>query len=701
MKLTVERASTEFFLSSCYTVTVDAHVMEAAGLAPGDVAFLHSETGRRLLVRLGEPLPDDAGTGLVRLDRFMRQGLKVRLGQPVTLKPAEEQDLAPVRRVLLEPAIDVSLAHHLVEHLHHTLVHNRTPVSLNAVLYATFHRSKGGTTYRVVHLDGGPGVVTEETVIEVQAIAGHAPESEVTYEDIGGLGREISLLRELVQVPLSMPHVYRQLGIRPPRGVILYGPPGVGKTLLMKALANEVNARFYYVNGPDIIGTYHGEAEANLRKLFGEAAHHAPSIMFFDEIDALAPKRGETGAHADTRMVSQFLTLLDGLVQVDGVVAIATTNRVNAIDPALRRPGRFDREIYVGPPDATGRLDVLSIHAREMPLTEAAREVLPDVARRCHGFVGADLLELCREAGLNALRRQLPGVQPGAAGSPDLSDITVDSGDFESAMTRIQPSALRESLVTVPRVSWDDVGGLHQVKERLDELVRRFLRPDGRRGRRSSHGILLHGPAGTGKTMLAQAVAHAAGVSFIAVDGPEFFSQWLGESEEAIRHTFQLARQLAPAIIFIDQLDAVAPVRGDGDSTKTAERVVNQLLAEMDGIQGSAQVMVMAATNRPDLIDPALLRPGRFGVRLLVPLPDAAERLEILRSLLRHLPMAPGNWLAKVAVECGEKSGADLALLCDEAEEQMLVRGDREINADHFAAAHIALGQAAFAGTRG
>ncbi|MGH2405066.1 MAG: AAA family ATPase, partial [bacterium] len=464
LTLQVERSLTEYLASSRCQAAIDAQAFQALGVRPGALVLITSERGRQIPARLADlPLGDD-GRGRVRLDRFLRQSLKTRLGQAVQVAPWA--DPPPVERMLLSPAIDVSAAHHLNEHLRSTFASNETPVAVGSVLYATFHDSAGGTTYRVLEVSPGPGVVTAQTEIEIQYVVEHAPDVEITYEDVGGLSREIRLLRELVQLPLTLPHVYRQLGIQAPRGIILYGPPGAGKTLLMKAIANEVNARFYYVNGPDIIGTYYGEAEANLRKIFDEAAHHAPSIVFFDEVDAIAPRRGTAGTQADTRLVSQLLALLDGIMQVDGVVAIATTNRVDSIEPALRRPGRFDREIYIGPPDAGGRLEILYIHAREMPLADDAVDLLPAVAARTHGFVGADLVEVCREASLSALRRHVPHLGDHLRSLEiDPSGIQVTHQDFEDALARIRPSAIREALVSIPNVRWDDVGGLRLVKE--------------------------------------------------------------------------------------------------------------------------------------------------------------------------------------------------------------------------------------------
>ena len=437
----------------------------------------------------------------------------------------------------------------------------------------------------------------------------------------------------------------------------------------------QIYARFYYINGPDIMGTYAGEAEANLRRMVMEASHHAPSIIFIDELDAVAPKRGETGAHSDARLVTQLLALMDGLKRVDAVIVIATTNRLEAVDTALRRPGRFDREVFFGPPDAEERLEILQVHTREMPLSNVALDFLPQVAELTHGFVGADLMELCREAGLHTLRRSSSGLtNPRAAFRFKPENLVVEKEDLVSALAKIQPSAMRETWITIPEITWGDIGGLQGVKERLRLLVERPLRqsPLSVGGKQVfSSGIVLYGPPGTGKTLLAKAIAYECGVNFMAIDGPELFTKWLGESEEGIRHIFRIARQVAPSIVFFDQLDAIAPVRGQHTGVKTTERVVNQLLSELDGIKPLGNVIVIAATNRLDLVDPSVLRPGRFGVHIYVPLPDREEREEILKLHLRDMPVAADIGLEALVPDLAAKtegfSGADLVHLCSEA----------------------------------
>ncbi len=677
----VDHLVNEYGDSARLTVALGGEVMHRVGLHSDDVIRIATERGRSLLARVNGAVDaeTDQGRTVVRMDRFMRQALKAHLNEVVEIEPAE---LGPAAKVELIPAIDVSTAHDLVPHIKSYLVKNRTPLSIGAVLYVPFPGTEAGTTYEVAHLPDGAGFAAEETEVTLAYHDAHIPEGafDVTFEDVGGLGRQVKLVRELVQLPLKFPHVYRTLGINPPRGIILFGPPGAGKTHLARAVANEVEARFYYINGPDIIGTYAGETEGNLRRIFGEASHHAPSVVFIDELDALAPKRGETGAHADIRAVTQLLSLMDGLKRVDSVIVIATSNRVDAVDPAFRRPGRFDREIFVGPPDIPGRREILEIHTREMPLTDAAQDYLDEVARRTHGFVGADMMELCRTAGLNALRRSTFGLRDHlAAFRVDLPSLRVDKEDFELALGEVHPSAMRETLISVPEVSWHDVGGLDAIKERLTDLVEQPLRHAqvfAEAGLTPHTGVLLHGAPGNGKTLLAQALANECGINFIAVEGPELFTKWLGESEEAVRHVFQIARQVAPTIIFFDQLDAIAPFRGAHEGSMTTERVVNQLLAELDGLEQLSRVIVIGATNRKDLVDPSILRPGRLGVHVEVPPPDETSRRDILRLHLGGGSAPQGkDFDAIVEALAGQTdgySGAELRQLCEETKRRAL-----------------------------
>ncbi|MFH1625105.1 MAG: AAA family ATPase, partial [Pseudomonadota bacterium] len=527
-----------------------------------------------------------------------------------------------------------------------------------------------------------PGIITAETEISLDYHESHVVEGaiDVTFEDIGGLEEQIRLVRELVQLPLQIPYAYTQLGIKAPRGIIFYGPPGTGKTHLARAVANEISARFFFINGPDIVGAISGETESNLRRIFNEAVHHAPSAVIIDEVDAIAPKRGQTGTLSDTRAVTQLLSSMDGLQQTNGVIVIGTSNRLEAIDVALRRPGRFDREIFFPPPDVKGRLEILEIHSREMPLAQDASDYLPTLAQITHGFVGADLMELCREAGLKALRRNSNFLKDHRKAIRfEARSISVEREDFEYSLSKIRPSAMREVLITIPNVRWEDIGGLHSIKERLRELIEMPLKkPDvfQQIDFKPETGILLHGPPGTGKTLLAKAVANECGINFISVEGAEIFRQWLGESEETLRHIFSVARQTAPTIILFDQIEAIAATREAQSESKTTERVVSQLMMELDGIEPRSHVIVLAATNRLDMVDRSILRSGRFGIHIFIPLPDEKERAEILRIHLKKTPLSPETSLHEITTYLAKKtdsfSGAELKSLCDEAKLQSL-----------------------------
>lgn len=685
IKLSVDRVKSELTnVASQSLVHLDPAVMETHSLKVGDVIQISTESTKYPVpARIGECYGEDRGTGIIRLDRFLRTATKAKINQQVEIQAVPV--VAALESVTLMPPIDVSTAHHLIEHLQEGFIANRTPLGRGSVVYATFHDSVAGTTYKVMKCQPELGIVSEKTKIhlEVPSIGGITVDQELTFEDVGGMQKEIKLVRELVQLPLQFPQVYRQLGIVPPRGILFYGPPGSGKTYLARAVANEVNAGFYYINGPEVVGTMFGETEANLRKIFAEAAHHAPSLVLIDELDAIAPHREKSGSQSDVRMVTQLLSLLDGLMKVDGLVVIGTTNRAGAIDVAMRRPGRFDHEIFIGPPGADGRLDILNIHTREMPLADSALEHLPQVASVTHGFVGADLMQLCREAGLNALRRSSSGLLDHLAAFRFREDmLEVEARDFDDALTKIRPSAIREAFVTIPNVSWADVGGLTEVKEQLRNSVERPLKqPEAFRaaGVTPPTGLLLYGPPGTGKTLLAKALAKECGVNFLAMDGPEVFTKWLGESEEAIRHIFRVARQLAPSIVFFDQLDALAPLRGADSGSRTTERVVNQLLAELDGMETmQGGVTVIAATNRIDLVDPSVVRLGRLGMHLYIPLPDYDDRVKIFAIEARGLKFKVNaeQLFASLAQQTEGWSGADIHGVCVQARMNALKRTD-------------------------
>jgi transitional endoplasmic reticulum ATPase len=516
-------------------------------------------------------------------------------------------------------------------------------------------------------------IITADT----QIVIGEKPAAavrevpRVTYEDIGGLQEEIRKIREMVELPLKYPELFERLGVEAPKGVLLYGPPGTGKTLLAKAVANETNAAFFSISGPEIMSKFYGESEERLREIFRQAEENAPSIIFIDEIDAIAPKREEVTGEVEKRVVSQLLALMDGLKPRGRVVVIGATNRPNAIDPALRRPGRFDREIEIGVPNKQGRLEILQIHTRGMPLAEDVD--LERIASVTHGFVGADLEALCKEAAMRALRRILPQIDFEKESIPAeiLNKIVVTMNDFMEALKDVEPSAMREVLVEVPTVKWEDIGGLADVKLELQEAVEWPLKyPEvfEHLDAKPPKGILLYGPPGTGKTLLAKAVANESEANFISIKGPELLSKWVGESERAVREVFRKARQAAPSIIFFDEIDSIAPVRGGGyGDSHVTERVISQLLTEMDGLEELRGVVVIAATNRPDIIDPALLRPGRFDKLLYVPPPDLEARKEILKIHLRKKPLAEDVNIDEIAKRTEGYTGADLAAVCNTA----------------------------------
>jgi transitional endoplasmic reticulum ATPase len=494
--------------------------------------------------------------------------------------------------------------------------------------------------------------------------------AQVAYEDIGGLKEEIQKVREMIELPLRHPEIFEKLGIEAPKGVLLYGPPGTGKTLLAKAVANESNAHFISISGPEIMSKFYGESEARLREIFKEAKEKAPSIIFIDEIDSIAPKREEVTGEVERRVVSQLLSVMDGLEARGKVIVIAATNRPNAIDPALRRPGRFDREIEIKVPDKRGRLEILQIHTRNMPLdTDVDQD---RVAAVTHGFVGADLEYLCKEAAMKCLRRLLPelNLEDEKLAPEVLNKLIVMMNDFENAVKEVMPSAMREVYLESPDIPWTAIGGLEEVKRELQEAVEWPLRyPDlyTKLGHSMPKGLLMHGPSGTGKTLLAKAVATESEANFISVRGPELLSKWVGESERGIREIFRRARQAAPCVVFFDEIDSIAPTRGMGGDSMVTERVVSQLLTELDGIQALSGVVVLAATNRADMIDPALLRPGRFDKIVFVPMPDKAARQKILEIHSKDKPIGPDVELPRVAELTEGFSGADTSSVANTA----------------------------------
>jgi transitional endoplasmic reticulum ATPase len=522
----------------------------------------------------------------------------------------------------------------------------------------------------VLITDSTEMIVSEESAKAVQ-VAKEGGVPSISYEDIGGVRNEISRVREMIELPLRHPELFKRLGVEAPKGVLLYGPPGTGKTLLAKAVAHETNANFYTIGGPEIMSKYYGESEEKLRNIFKNAEEKAPSIIFIDEIDSIAPKREEVTGEVERRIVAQLLSLMDGMSTRGKVVVIGATNRINAIDPALRRPGRFDREIEIGVPDKEGRLEILQIHTRGMPLDKDVD--LEKIASMSHGFVGADLQSLAKEAAIRALRKVLPEIDLTAESIPSdtLRKIIVTMDDFTNVLQEMEPSALREVFVEVPNVTWNDIGGLSDVKQELQEAVEWPLKYQSLFTHSDAvppKGILLYGPPGTGKTLIAKAAAHESEANFISIKGPELLSKWVGESEKGVREVFRKARGAAPCIVFFDEIDSIAPTRGGaGSDSHVTERLISQLLTELDGLEILTNVVVIAATNRPDIIDPALLRPGRFDRLLFVPPPDKESRVQVFKIHTKKKPLADDVKIDQLANKTEGYTGADIAALASAA----------------------------------
>jgi len=645
-------------------VRIDPDVMKELGVEAGDVVEIEGK--RKTAAIVWPSLPEDLGLDIIRMDGTLRRNADVNIGDKVIVRKASPK---PATKVRLAPTVhSMSIDESFKKYVKKKLV--GLPVVENDIIPVPVL----GQAVQLVVIDTRPRgvvIITEKTTVDIlekPVTATTIP--KVTYEDIGGLHEVIAKIRELVELPLRHPELFQRLGIEPPKGILLFGPPGTGKTLLAKAVANESDAYFIAINGPEIMSKFYGESEQRLREIFEEAKKNAPAIIFIDEIDAIAPKRDEVIGEVERRVVAQLLALMDGLEARGQVIVIGATNRPNALDPALRRPGRFDREIEVPMPDKQGRLEILQIHTRHMPLAEDVN--LEELAEMTKGYTGADLAALAREAAMHALRRYLPEIDIEQERIPAevLEKMVVTKADFLAAFKEITPSGLREIEVEVPEVHWDDIGGLENVKQELREVVEWPLRyPNAfkRLGIEPPKGILLFGPPGTGKTLLAKAVATESGANFIAIRGPELLSKWVGESEKAVREVFRRARQYAPAVVFFDEIEAIASLRGSDVETDVTERVVSQLLTEIDGITGLENVVVIAATNRPDLVDPALLRPGRLEKLIYVPPPDEKGRLDILKIHTRHVPLAEDIDLREIAKMTNGYTGADLAALVREA----------------------------------
>lgn len=614
---------------------IDYDSMDTLNASTGDVIEIK---GKRRTVAKCLPLyPSDEGKGIIRIDGLGRNNAGIAIGDTITVRKikavaAEKVVVAPLEAI---PPID---ERYLADALESVPL-----IKGDNVMVPYFG---GRLTFQVIGVTPAADavLVTQKTVFHI-AEKGETLRGvpQVTYEDIGGLTDEIKKVREMIELPLRHPEIFEKLGVEAPKGVLLYGPPGTGKTLLAKAVANESNAHFISISGPEIMSKFYGESEARLREIFKEAREKAPSIIFVDEIDSIAPKREEVTGEVERRVVSQMLSLMDGLEARGKVIVIAATNRPNAIDPALRRPGRFDREIEIKVPDKKGRKDILNIHTRNMPLADDVD--IDKIASVSHGYVGADLEYLCKEAAMKCLRRLLPELNMEDEKLPPetLDKLIVNNEDYQKALIEVTPSGMREVFIENPDVKWDDIGGLEKIKQELKEAVEWPMKYPvlySKLGHKMPRGILLHGPSGVGKTLLAKAVATESEANFVSVRGPELLSKWVGESERGIREIFRRARQASPCVIFFDEIDSIAPIRGAGSETAVTERVVSQLLTELDGMENLRGVIVLAATNRPDMIDPALLRPGRFDKIVQIPLPDKESRKSILDISIRDPSVA-------------------------------------------------------------
>lgn len=645
---------------------IDPAVMNALGFKDGDTVGIDGT--RRTVAIVAPGYPEDENRGIIRIDGNQRRNAGVGLDDKIGIHrvkavPAKKLTLAPT-----EPLRIVGGEEYLLQTLDGRVLTRGDLLTVRVM----------GRPIDLAVVATSPGteavVVARSTQIKVSEKPAKEEELKaprVAYEDIGGLGDEVHKVREMVELPLRHPELFERLGVEAPKGVLLHGPPGTGKTLLAKAVANETQANFLAISGPEIVSKFYGQSEENLREIFKQAQDNAPSIIFIDEIDSIAPKRDEVTGEVERRIVAQLLSLMDGLEARGKVVVIGATNRPNSLDPALRRPGRFDREIEIGIPDKEGRHEILQIHTRGMPLADAVS--LEELAGMTHGYVGADLAALAKEAAMRALRRVLPDLDLEAEAIPIevLNKLIVSRDDFLAAYREMEPSTLREVLIERPNVPWGAIGGLEEVKQALRESVEwplkygpLFERVDAK----PPKGILLHGPPGTGKTLLAKAVATEAEANFIAVKGPEFFSKWVGESERAVRETFRKARLAAPCVVFFDEIDALASSRGLGAADSGAgERVISQLLTELDGLEELHNVVVIAATNRPDLVDVALIRPGRFDRILYIAPPDLASRKEIFKIHTKAKPLAKDVDLDDLATRAEGYTGADIAGACNEA----------------------------------
>jgi transitional endoplasmic reticulum ATPase len=698
-------------------VRIDSNVMKKLEVKEGDVVEIEGK--KKTGVIAVRAYPADVGLNVVRMDGIVRRNCASGVGEYVKLRKVEVKEATSVTIAPAEKGLIIHIAPNLIKQnifmrpvskgdivVPSPVVNRRKPrgsffEDFFGFDFEDFFFTPFPGETRFIVTDTNPkGIVRIGEITELEIIP-EMPENmmleegkvpTVTYEDIGGMRQMVEKVREMIELPLRHPEIFERLGVEPPKGVLLYGPPGTGKTLLAKAVANESGANFISISGPEVMSKWYGQSEENLRKIFEDAEKNAPTIIFIDEIDSIAPKREEVTGEVERRVVSQLLTLMDGLKSRGKVIVIAATNRPNAIDPALRRGGRFDREIELPVPDRNSRLEILKIHTRSMPL---AKDVdLNWLADVTYGYVGADIWALTKESAMSALRRVLPEIkwkEESELPRELIEKLEVTKDDFENALRMVEPSAMREVLVEIPKVKWSDIGGLDSIKQALKEMVEWPLKHSDsfeRLGIEPPRGILLYGPPGTGKTLLAKAVANESGANFISVKGPELKSKWVGESEKMVRDLFRRAKQVAPCIIFFDEIDALAPKRGVMYGERTTESIVSQLLSEMSGLEELHGVVIIAATNRPDIVDPALLRPGRIDRQILVPAPDEKSRLEILKVHTKNMPLKGVN-LKDVAEKTDGFSGADLEALVREAAMDAMREnmGAKEVRPKHFDAA--------------
>src|SRR5918993_1195769 len=674
---------------------IDPRIIEEHNLATGDVLELTNETSsKKSYVLLWTSHPNDYGKGLVRIDGYTRENISVGIDDQINV---QKVDVENAEEILMSPLEDLNIVG--LEDYFSEKLDGRVVAKDDVILFNMMGRRIGFIIVSTKPQNKAL-LINSNTKFKIGSKSDISAQNKkidrITYEDVGGIKNEVQKVREMIELPLRHPELFDKIGIEAPKGVLLHGPPGTGKTLLAKAVANETNANFYSIGGPEIMSKFYGESEEKLRDIFLQAQEKAPSIIFIDEIDSIAPKRDEVSGDVEKRIVSQLLTLMDGLKARGKVVVIAATNRPNAIDPALRRPGRFDREIEIGIPNEDGRYDILQIHTRGMPLEQDID--LKSYAKVTHGFVGADLEMVAKEAAMRSLRRIIPEINLKESKIPIdiLNKIKITNHDFEDALKEVHPSAMREVLVQKPNIEWKDIGGLYNIKEELQEAIEWPIKHAdlfSKAAIKPPKGILLYGPPGTGKTLLAKAVASTSESNFISIKGPELLSKWVGESEKGIREIFRKARQAAPCVIFFDEIDAIAPRRsgydggvGGGDSHVT-ERLVSQMLTEIDGLEDLKGVVIIGATNRPDIIDEAFLRPGRFDRLLEIPIPDNNTRKQILQIHLKKKPLASDVDIDKLVSLTDSFTGAEIEALVNAAaiaaiKEHVIAKEQKEMNND-------------------